>query len=127
MSDYLESDWPPPLSFLSTRRRRYTLGAAIATPLVLIGMLSNVQPGRPPDRAIAACASLPGLNRADAPDFRRLRAEFAASRWPDLRADGTAYSDLAVKLRTARETDGYDAVWSYQRLAAVCAKHFAGN
>jgi hypothetical protein len=127
MSDYLESDWPPPLSFFSTRRRRYTLGAAIATPLVLIGMLSNVHPGRPPDHAIAACTSLSGVHQAGAPDFRRLRAKFAASRWPDLRADGTAYADLALTLRTARHTDGHEAVWSYQRLAAVCAKHFAGN
>jgi hypothetical protein len=34
MSDYLESHWPPPRSFLSARRRRYAIGAAIVTPIV---------------------------------------------------------------------------------------------
>lgn len=123
MSDNLDLHWLPPLSVLSTRRRRYALAAAIATPAALIGILSNVGPGRPPDRAIAACALLSGLNQAGAPDFRRLRADFAASRWPDLRADGTAYTDLAIKLRTAQETDGNAAAWSYQQLATTCAKH----
>jgi hypothetical protein len=123
MPDYLDSDWPPLLSFLSTRRRRYALGAAIVTPMVVIGMLSNVRPGTPPDHGIAACTSLSGLNQAGAPDFRRLHAEFAASRWPDLRADGMAYTDLAIKLRTARDTDGYESVWFYQRLATACARH----
>jgi len=123
MPDYLDSDWPPLLSFFSTRRRRYAVGAAIVAPLVVIGMLSSVRPGMPPDRGIAACASLSGLNQAGAPDFRGLRAEFAASRWPDLRADGTAYTDLAIELRTARNTDGYESAWFYQRLAAACARH----
>jgi hypothetical protein len=127
MSDYLDLHAPSRLSFLSTRRRRYAIGAAIVTPIVLIGLLSRVQPSGPSDRAIAACALLSGLNQAGAPDFRRLRAEFATSRWPDLRADGTAYAELAIQLRTARETDGSKAAWSYQRLAAACAKHAAGN
>jgi hypothetical protein len=30
--------------------------------------------------------------------------------------------DLAVRLLTARGTDGYETVWFYQRLAAACAK-----
>jgi hypothetical protein len=123
MSDYLDSDWPPPLSFLSARRRRYAVGAAVVAPLVLIGMLSHVHPGKPPDRGIAACASLSGPNQAGTPDFRRLGAQFAASRWPDLRANGTAYADLAIRLRTARGTDGSEAVWFYERLSDACAKH----
>jgi hypothetical protein len=126
MYDYLDSRWPPPFSFLSTRRRWYALAAAIAAPIVFVGVLSNVRPGRPPDRTIAACVSLSGLNQAGVPDFRRLRADFASSQWPDLRADGTGYTDLAIKLRTAHETDGNMAAWSYQRLAATCAKH-VGN
>jgi hypothetical protein len=109
MSDYLDLCAPPWLSFLSTRRRRYAIGAAIVTPIVVIGILSHVQPSSPPDRAIAACASLSGLNQAGAPDFRRLGAKFATSRWPDLRAEGTAYAELVIKLRTARETDGSKA------------------
>jgi hypothetical protein len=126
MPDYLASDWPPPLSYLSTRRRRYTLGAAIVVPIVLIGVLTSVHPARPPDRALAACTSLSGLNQAGAPDFRKLRAEFAASQWPDLRADGTAYADLAIQLRTTPATDGEQAVWFYQRLADACAKQRHG-
>ncbi len=90
---------------------------------VLTVMLSHVQPGGPPDGAIAACTSLSGLNQAGAPDFRRVRAEFATSRWPDVRADGTAYTDLAIKLRTAQDTDGTEAAWLYQRLSTACARH----
>jgi hypothetical protein len=123
MSDYLDSHWPPPLNFLSARRHRYAVGAAIVTPIVVIGMLGHVHPGEPPDRGIAACASLSGLNQAGAPGFRRLGTEFATSRWPDLRADGTAYTDLAIKLGTARGTDGSAAVWFYERLSGACAKH----
>jgi hypothetical protein len=122
MSDYLDSHWPPP-SFLSARRRRYVIGAAIVTPIVLTGMLSHLHPGGPPDRGIAACTSLSRLNQPGAPDFRRLRAEFATSRWPDLRADGTTYADIAITLRTARDTDGSEAVWFYERLSHACAKH----
>jgi hypothetical protein len=46
-----------------------------------------------------------------------------ASRWLDVRADGAAYADPAIKLRTARGTDGYEAVWFYQRLSDACATH----
>jgi hypothetical protein len=123
MPDYLDSHWPPPLSFLPARRHRYAVGAAIVTPIVVIGMLSHVRPGEPPDRGIAACTSLSGLNQAGDPDFRRLRTQFATSRWPDLRADGTAYTDLAIRLRTARGTDGSAAVWFYERLSGACAEH----
>jgi hypothetical protein len=52
--DYLDSHWPPPLSFFSARRRRYAIGAAIVTPIVPIGMLSNLHPRWAPDRGIAA-------------------------------------------------------------------------
>jgi hypothetical protein len=52
-----------------------------------------------------------------------LRAEFAGSRWLDLRTAGTAYIGLAIALGTARGTDGYQTVWFYQRLSATCAEH----
>ena len=55
--------------------------------------------------------------------YPKIRAQFAGSRWPDLRTAGTAYVDLAIALRTARGTDGYETVWFYQRLSAACAKH----
>lgn len=54
MADYLDSHWPPPLSYFPARRRRYAIGAAIVTPIVLIGMLSNLHPHGAPDRGIAA-------------------------------------------------------------------------
>ena len=56
-------------------------------------------------------------------EYPKIRAEFAGSRWPDLRNAGTAYVDLAVQLPHARYTDGYETVWFYQRLSAACAKH----
>ena len=34
-----------------------------------------------------------------------------------------ADSGLAIQLRHARYTDGYQTVWFYQRLSATCAKH----
>jgi hypothetical protein len=123
MPGQLDSHWPPAINALSARRRLWAIGAAIVTPRVLIGVLNNIQPGAPPDRGLAACISLSGLNQAGAPDFRRLRADFAASRWLDLRAAGTAYTDLAIKLRRPQYTDGYESVSYYQRLAAACAKH----
>jgi hypothetical protein len=55
--------------------------------------------------------------------YPTIRAQFAGSRWPDLRTAGTAYVDLAVQLTTARGTDGYQTVWFYQRLSAACAQH----
>jgi hypothetical protein len=58
-----------------------------------------------------------------AADYQKIRAEFAGSRWPDLRNAGTAYVDLATQLPTAQYTDGYQTVWFYQRLSAACAKH----
>jgi hypothetical protein len=65
------------------------------------------------------------LNTQDVPatDYLKLRAQFAGSRWPDLRNAGTAYVDLATALLNARGTDGYQTVWFYQRLSAACAKH----
>jgi hypothetical protein len=65
------------------------------------------------------------LSTQDVPatDYPKIRAQFAGSRWPDLRNAGTAYVDLAIALRTARGTDGYETVWFYQRLSAACAKH----
>jgi hypothetical protein len=46
------SHWPPAINALSTRTRRWTLGAAIAAPLILLSVLNNVQPGVPPDSGL---------------------------------------------------------------------------
>lgn len=65
------------------------------------------------------------LSTQDVPaaDYLKIRAQFAGSRWPDLRNAGTAYVDLAMALSDARHTTGYQTVWFYQRLSAACAKH----
>jgi hypothetical protein len=85
----------------------------------------------PHDSGLVACKYPSATQTIPVADYPKLRAEFAGSRWPDLRNAGTAYVDLAVALRTARGTDGYQAAWFYgyqavrfyQRLSATCAKH----
>jgi len=123
MFDRFTGHWPPTITKLSTRARRYTIGTAVVTPLLLIGVLHSVHPGTPPDSGLAGCAALSGTHHIPATGYPKIRAQFAGSRWPDLRTAGTAYADLATQLRTARGTDGYQAVWSYQRLSAACARH----
>ena len=76
--------------------------------------------------AVAAFGAPPAFgstHHVTAAGYRQVRAEFAGSRWPDLRIAGTDYVDLATALLTARGTDGYETVWFYQRLAAACARH----
>ncbi len=83
---------------------------------------STSQPGDAADSGIAGCTTLLGTHRAAASNYPKIRAQFAHSHWPDLRAAGMAYADLAVALQTAR-ADGYETVWFYQRLSRACAKH----
>jgi hypothetical protein len=78
---------------------------------------------RPADSGLAGCTSLSNPHHVTADDYPKIRAQFAGSRWPDLRTAGTAFTDLAIQLRHARGTDGYQAVWFYQRLSGACAKH----
>jgi hypothetical protein len=127
MLDHPAAHWPPILKNLSTRTRRCAIGAVIVTPLLLVGVLSSVHPGSvypgaAADSGLAGCTSLSSTHHV-AIDYPKIRAQFAGSRWPDLRTAGTAYVDLAIKLRTARGTDGYETVWFYQRLGAACAKY----
>jgi len=123
MFDRLAAHWPPTITKLSARARRYTIGTAIAAPLLLIGVLGSVHTSTPPDSGLAGCTSLSSTHHAAATDYPKIRAQFAGSRWTDLRTAGTSYADLATRLRHARGTDGYQAVWFYQRLSAACAKH----
>jgi hypothetical protein len=81
---------------------------------------STGQTGEAADSGIGGCAALLGAHQAAASNYPRIRAQFARSRWPDLRAAGMSYVDLAVALETAR-ADGYQAVWFYQRLSFACA------
>ena len=127
MPDYLDSHWPPTINALSTPTRRWALSAAIAAPLILLSVLSNVQPGVPPDSGLAGCTALSDTHQAAATKYPRIRAEFTGSRWPDLRISGLAYVEIATELR-ARHAYGGETVWFIERLAAACAKHGpAGN
>ena len=123
MFDRLAAHWPPTIRNLSTRTRRYTIGTAAVIPALLIGVLGSTGSGAPRDSGLVACAYPLSTQDVSAADYRKIRAEFASSRWPDLRTAGTAYVDLAVQLLTARGTDGYQTVWFYQRLSAACAEH----
>jgi hypothetical protein len=122
MFDRLAALWPPTIRNLSVRTRRYMIGTAAVIPL-LIGVLGSTHHGAPQDSGLVACAYPLSTQDVSAADYQKIRAEFAGSRWPDLRTDGTAYVDLAVRLLTARGTDGYQTVWFYQRLSDACAKH----
>jgi hypothetical protein len=99
------------------------LAAALLTPLLAAPALGNTRPGAPPDSGLAACAYPLSTHDVTATDYQQIRAQFAGSHWPDLRTAGTDYVDLAVRLLTARGTDGYQTVWFYQRLSAACAQH----
>jgi hypothetical protein len=123
MSDRLATRRPPTFRKLSSPTRRFAIGAAAAIPALLIGALGSTHSGAPQDSGLVACAYPLATQDVSAAEYPKLRAEFAGSRWPDLRNAGTAYTDLAVQLLTARGTDGYQTVWFYQRLSAACAKH----
>jgi len=123
MFDRLATHRPPTIRNLSPRSRRFTMGTAAVIPALLIGVLASTHPDAPRDSGLVACTYPLSTQDVPATDYPKIRAQFAGSRWPDLRNAGTAYVDLAVALRTARYTDGYQTVWSYQRLSAACAKH----
>ena len=113
--------WPA-IRNLSTRMRRCAIGAA-AIPALLIGVLGSTHSGAPHDSGLVACTYPLATQDVPAAEYPKIRAEFAGSRWLDLRTAGTAYVDLATALLTARGTDGYQTVWFYQRLSATCAEH----
>lgn len=102
--------------------RRCVIGAAVCGAVILAVMLGTVRLPAPADSGAAGCAALLSGHQVAAADYPRIRSEFAASQWPDLRVAGTSYIDLAVKLRTAR-ADGYETVSFYQRLTIACARH----
>lgn len=123
MSDRFAAHRPPTIKNLSTRTRRFTMGAAAVIPALLIGVLGSTHPDAPRDSGLVACTYPLSTQDVPATDYPKIRAQFAGSRWPDLRNAGTAYVDLAIQLPNARYTDGYQTVWFYQRLSAACAKH----
>jgi hypothetical protein len=123
MSDRPAAHQPPTIRKLSTRARRFTIGAAAAIPIVLIGVLGSTHTDAPHDSGLVACAYPLSTQDVPATAYPKIRALFAGSRWPDLRTAGTAYVDLAMQLPHAPYTDGYETVSRYQRLSAACAKH----
>ena len=123
MSDRLAAHRPPTLRNLSTRTRRSAIGAAAVIPALLFGALASTGSAAPQDSGLVACAYPLAAQDVPAAEYPKLRAEFAGSRWPDLRNAGTAYVDLATQLLSAPSSDGYETVWFYQRLSDACAKH----
>ena len=91
--------------------------------IVAVGVLGTVRPGASSGTGTAGCEALSGAHELSASAYPRIRSQFSGSQWPDLRLAGTSYIDLLVKLRSARGTDRYEAVYFYQRLAFACARH----
>jgi hypothetical protein len=91
--------------------------------LILIGVRNNIRPGVPSDSGLAGCTAVSGTRQVAAANYPRIRAEFADSRWPDLRAADTSYIDLVIKLRRPQYTDGYETVSYYQHPSVAYAKH----
>lgn len=123
MPGRLAAPQPPTMKTPPTRTRRGTIGAAAVIPALLLGVLASTHSGVPPDSGLVACTYPLSTHDVPAAEYPKIRAQFAGSRWPDLRTAGTAYVDLAIRLATARGTDGYQTVWFYQRLSAACAQH----
>jgi hypothetical protein len=123
MFDRLAVHRPPTTRNLSTRTRRSMLGAAAMAPALLLGVPGTTHSAPPRDSGLVACTYPLSTQHIPATGYPTIRAQFAGSRWPDLRNAGTAYVDLATQLTHARGTDGYQTVWFYQRLSAACAKH----
>ena len=123
MSDRFAAHRPPTIRNLSTRTRRFSIGAAAVVPALLVGVLGGTHSDVPRDSGLVACGYPLSTQSVPAADYQKIRAEFAGSRWPDLRNAGTAYVDLATQLLSAPSSDGYETVWFYQRLSAACAKH----
>ena len=124
MSDSFAARRPPAIRNLSARMRRLSIGAAAVVPALLVGVLGGTHSDVPRDSGLAACGYPLSTQAVPAADYQKIRAEFAASRWPDLRNAGTAYVDLAAQLlNKPSSSDGYETVWFYQRLSDACAKH----
>jgi hypothetical protein len=87
----------------------------------LRGVLGT-RPARSPDSGLAGCSSALGADQVAARDYPKIAAQFAGSRWPDLRVSGLAYVEIATKLRSTHAYGG-ETVWFIERLAAACAQH----
>jgi len=120
MPHHLAAHRPPPTKALSTRPRRWAIG--VATAPLLLGVLGSARPALPPDSGLAGCAALSAAHQVTAKQYPKIGAQFADSRWPDLRISGVAYVGIATKLLTTHAYGG-ETTWFYERLAAACAQH----
>ena len=120
MFDRLAAQRPPVINTLSTRTRRWAIGLT-AMPL-LLGVLGSGPSALSPDSGLAGCTALAGTHQVAAAAYPAIGAQFAGSRWPDLRFSGMAYVEIATKLLTTHAYGG-ETAWFYQRLSAACANH----
>ena len=84
--------------------------------------LGSTRSALSPDSGLAGCSSVLGAHQVAARDYPTIAAQFAGSRWPDLRSSGLAYVEIATRLR-ATHAYGGETVWFIERLAAACAQH----
>jgi hypothetical protein len=93
----------------------------------LRGVPGGTRAAPSPDSGLAGCSSVLGAHQVAARDYPAIAAQFAGSRWADLRISGLAYVEIATRLR-ATHAYGGETVWFIERLAAACAQHGpAGN
>jgi hypothetical protein len=108
--------------WISARTRVGAIGAAAVIPALLLGVPGSNHSGAAPDSGLVACAYPLSTQDIPAAAYPAIRAQFAGSRWPELRTAGVDYVDLAIQLSQPQGTDGYQTVWFYQRLSAACAQ-----
>ena len=86
------------------------------------GGLGGTRTALPPDSGLAGCSSVLGAHQVAASDYPSIAAQFAGSRWPDLRFSGVTYAEMAITLLNSHAYGG-ETVWFYERLADACAAH----
>jgi hypothetical protein len=96
--------------------------ATLTTAAAIIGVGGSAQAARSPDSGLVGCTALSGAHQVTAKDYPKIGAQFADSRWPDLRISGLAYTGIATKLLTTHAYGG-ETVWFYERVSTACAKH----
>jgi hypothetical protein len=112
--------WPRAIEALSARIRRWAVGVAVVP--VLFGVVGTTGPAQSRDSGLAGCTALSGAHQLTASDYEKIGVQFADSRWPDLRFNGVAYTEIAIALLNSHPYGG-ETVWFYERLADACAVH----
>jgi hypothetical protein len=120
MSHRLTAHRPSAINAARTHTRRWVIGVA-AVP-ILAGVLGGAHPAASTDSGMAGCTGLSGVHPVAAADWPTIGAQFARSRWPNLRISGVAYVEIATRLLTEHAYGG-ETTWFYERLSSACAKH----